>query len=263
MYEVIKDIVIGAFKLFKMVLSPVVGIFANIFRKTTSIVGPSKAGKTTLQKILRGKPYFIGEYNHTDAIITVKKKKVVTYKVDDKATENIKLKIKRDLPGENFEAWKQVLRMDRPKGIILIVDLVGLVDSSGLRVNSTEEFIDFHADTPEGEHIEVRTTPKEKFEQHILSFRTIQEACVENNVKVKGLIVFLNKCDIWLKRGIDLEEIIYFYKKEISKHINLTSFAKDLQLERDVCWEATSMVQEQHKMRLEPALLRFASIYKK
>lgn len=263
MYEFLKDLAIGAYKLFRAVLSPIIDAFANFFRETTCILGPSKAGKSTLQKILRGQSYYIGEYNHTNEIVTIKEGGgVITYKVSDETIDPIKMKVKKDLPGEDFEAWKQVLIDDRPKGIILIVDLFGLVDGDGLRVNSDEEFIDFEARDPEGNEITISTTPRQKFKEHVASFQTIYDACTENEIRVKGVIVFLNKCDLWLNQGVDLVEIMYLYKKEINKKVDLTMFAKDLGLKSDVLWEATSMVPDYKTRWLEPAILRFSSIYK-
>jgi len=266
MYEFVKDLALGGYKLFRAILSPVIAIFRNIFLETTCILGPSKAGKSTLQKILRNQSYYIGEYNHTNEIITIKKGGgVVTYKVSDKKQKinPVKMKIKEDLPGEDFEAWSQVLTEDRPKGIILIVDLVGLVDENGLRIDSDEQFTDFEACDSKGNEIIIKTTPEDKFQQQIQSFQTIYNTCTENDIRIKGLIVFLNKCDVWLKKGVDLVEIIYLYKKSIDKEVNLTLFAKNLGLKSDVIWEATSMDPNYKTRWLEPAILKFASIYKK
>ncbi|MGK7899183.1 MAG: hypothetical protein AB4372_37595 [Xenococcus sp. (in: cyanobacteria)] len=263
MYELFKDLVKGTYKLIRVMLSPILEGFHNIFRKTTCILGPSKAGKTTLQKILRGQPYYIGEYNHTNEIITINEGGgVVTYKVSDQTINPIKMKVKKDVPGEDFEAWKQIIVKDRPKGIILIVDLVGLVDSNGLRIDSDEQFTDFEACDPAGNKIIVKTTPKKKFQEQVRSFQTIYDTCTENGIMVNGVIVFLNKCDLWLKQGIDLVEIIYLYRKAIDKQINLTMFAKNLGLKSDVFWEATSMVPDYKTRWFEPAILKFSSIYK-
>lgn len=239
----------------------ILDIFRDIFREDTSIIGPSGAGKSTLLRILQGKKYYIGEYNSTQSIVTLNNKNV-HYTLADKAIGKVDLKIKHDVPGENFDLWRHVLINDRPKGIILVVDLVGLVQNEKLDLESDEEFVNLDCSDENGERLIIKTTAKEKFSTHLESFKVIFETCKENRINIKGMIVFLNKLDLWKSKETNELDIRYQYKEEINKDINLTKMAKDLQMDGDIMFESTSMAPEYVKEWLEPALLRYGSRFK-
>jgi hypothetical protein len=236
-------------------------VWRDLFREQTSILGPSRAGKTTLLKILQGKPYFIGEYNHTKAIATLEKSKI-KYTLPDQQMKPVKFKIKQDVPGERFDLWQEVLREDRPRGIILILDLSGLVSGGELQVDNEDEFIDYQGVDENKEAVVMYTTPKAKFELHVESFKVIHKTCVEHGIDMIGMMVFLNKYDLWRKDAGDELELRLKYKKKIDSLVNLTTIAKDLKMKGDIRFETTSMDPSCTREWLEPALLKYSAIFK-
>jgi hypothetical protein len=254
--------IFDVFKVIKWMASPLSRLFKNMFRDATGIFGPSKSGKTTFHKVLQGKPYFIGEYNHTSSIMVCDKQNI-KYTSLDNQIDPIRMKIKHDVPGEDFNAWRELILSDKPKSIILILDLVGLIKDGKLDVASETIFNNVECKDNLGNIFVQETTAKEKFQEQLDSFKTIWETYKAKNMKLIGMTVFLNKCDIWLKEGVDDLGIRYLYKNEIKERLNLTTFAKDLKMEHDICFEVTSMLPELHRKYLEPAILRHASMTKK
>ncbi len=163
--------------------------WGNIFREKTVILGPSASGKSTLIKILQDTPYYIDEYNHIQVVATLDKKNI-RYKAYNPTVDDLKFKIKRDIPGENFDAWKEVIRKDRPKGIILVIDLYGLYVDDSLRLESETSFRNLDVRDENGNRVVRDITPREKFKLHVDSFRTIYSACRENGIKIRGMSVF-------------------------------------------------------------------------
>lgn len=260
MYEIIKDAIKGTVKIGKFCIRVIGGIIIKYFgSNTTSIFGPSKSGKTTLLKILRKENYFIGEYNHTSNIITYKKGQIIEYVFDDKKYAPANLKIKRDVAGEDLSAWSEVLIRDRPKAILYIVDLSGLVSKSGIDVQSNEEFIDFEGTASDGTSMINKTTARKKFALQAAGLELIAKTCREKGICVKGMMVLMNKCDLWLREGVDLVDITYEYKKALNQVVNLTEVAKSLNMSGDILWEATSMVKDYKTRWFEPAILKFSS----
>ena len=189
-------------------------------------------------------------------------KKNIRYKAYNPHVNDLQFKIKRDVPGENFDAWKEVMGNDRPKGIILVLDLYGIWVDNALQVKSDTAFRDLDVKDDNGNRAVRNITPKDKFRLHVDSFRTIHSACVDSGIKVKGMSVFLNKCDKWISRGSDETELIYLFKKAIKQRIDLLEFTKDLGMKEDISWAVTSLDKDYRMKYLEPALTRYASKFK-
>jgi ABC-type oligopeptide transport system ATPase subunit len=207
----VKDLYKAIIMAFKIVSKPVVRHFKDTFRSKTVVVGPSGSGKSTLGKILRGEGYFIGEYNRTIELVLIKDNKVITYESTEENEEDIKLKIKHDLPGEDLSLWERVIKKDKPKGIILILDLYGLVTDGKMDVTSETEFINIEAIDPSKKKIIIKTTPRKKFQEQLESFKTIHRACLAENIKLKSMMVFLNKLEKWKSHAVDIEQIVKDY----------------------------------------------------
>jgi hypothetical protein len=246
----------------KWMIGKVSNVWADLFREKTVILGPSASGKSTLIKILQDVPYYIDEYNHTQGVATLSKKNI-KYNTYNPGVETLKFKIKRDLPGENLDAWKEIIQKDKPKGIILVLDLYGLYVDGCLKLDSEVLFRNLDVTDENGNKIVRDITPKEKFNLHVASFKTIQDACIENNIKITGMSVFLNKCDKWIKGGSDETEVVYEFKNAIKQKIDLLDFTKKLNIKEDISWAVTSLDKDLKMKYLEPALTRYASKFQK
>jgi len=142
-----------------------IGNFFRSFWPTHSIAifGPKAAGKTTLIRYLQGKPL---PTQHFDTFGAQKVDRVV-YDLSGNETYFFRSREMYDVGGEHKNQWQAILERQNPHGIVYMVD--------------THE--------PAGE--------KEGIAHIAKVFHDLRTHKLASKIRLRVLLVLLNKCDIW------------------------------------------------------------------
>jgi GTPase SAR1 family protein len=156
-------IIVGTFGI--IIGIPTINNLISIARPNHSIAifGPKAAGKTTLIKYLQGKP-LPEEHKRTFGLQNAGK---IVFDLGGKSSLYFLSKEMYDVGGEHTNQWKVIIENQNPDAIIYIID-----------TNSEE-------DEKEGLKIIF------EIYHEILSRKEMSK------IKLKTILLFLNKCDIW------------------------------------------------------------------
>ena len=189
---------------------------------SVAVFGPKASGKTTLIRYLQGRQL---PEQHISTFGAQPVGKIV-FDLSGNETYFFRSREMYDVGGEHQGQWQVIIKKQNPNGIIYIVDTT----------QPSKESADLA-------HIA----------QVYCSIRTQEFA---NNIRLRSLLIFLNKCDIWGPSPADREKMMTHYRNEVLKDaINeLTTEFGNLNIQ----FGAGSLTHTEHAQCTNDALRNFA-----
>ncbi|WP_174590940.1 ADP-ribosylation factor-like protein [Methanocella conradii] len=192
--------------------------------ESIAVFGIKNVGKTTLIRLLKGETLPL---KHVDTYGALPVGRVV-YDLTGDETYFFRSREMYDVGGEHVGQWKVVIKKQNPDGIIYIVDT---------------------------------TDPKKEAEGFKRIYDIYQELAEEmflSSIRLRGILVLINKADIWGTTKESREEMIKHYKNEVLRD-TCELFRQNFG-EIKIMFDWSSLVQGEHTAHNNDALRQFVTV---